>query len=160
MLGLTLDSTQVVGSQRHGMGQNQSLLCRNNIYDEIKDNSKARLGPRKESVVTLDIKINDLDQTDRTRKDEAENSEWSDDPPTRPQESWLGDSGWDQQKSRRREEILYNIFMYESRESQEAPISNINYRRKSSEPKYGRLTSLDVSTLALEQPNNKDNHHF
>merc|ERR1712226_792480 len=158
-LGLTRDSTQVECPVSFTMGQHHSLLCRNHIYDEINDSSKARLGPRNESVVTLDIKINELEETDKTRKVKAENCEWTD-PPTEPQESWLEDSGWEQQKSRRRVDILYNIFMYESRDSQEAPITNINYRRKSSEPKYGRLASLDVSTLALDQPNNKDNHHF
>ena len=139
------------------MGQNNSLLCRNHIYDEIND-SKSRLGPRNESVVTLDIKINELDENDKNRKVEKESIEWNHSP-TQSQESWLEDSGWEQQKSRRREDILYNIFMYESRgEAQEAPISNINYRRKSSEPKYGRLASLDVTTL--EQPNNRDHQHF
>ena len=139
------------------MGQNHSLLCRNHIYDEISD-GKSRLGPRNESVVTLDIKINDLDENDKNRKVEKENVEWNHSP-TQSQESWLEDSGWEQQKSRRREDILYNIFMYESRgEAQEAPIININYRRKSSEPKYGRLASLDVTTL--EQPNNRDHQHF
>ena len=140
------------------MGQHHSLLCRNHIYDEITDSSKARLGPRNESVVTLDIKINDLDATDKNRKVEKENMEW-DDPPTGSQESWLEDSGWEQQRSRRREDILYNIFMYESSQSQEPHINNnINFRRKSSEPKYGRLASLDVTTL--EQQKYKENQNF
>merc|ERR1711953_550483 len=121
------------------------------------DSSKTRLGPRNESVVTLDIKINELDKTEKNSKVEKENIEWNQ-PPTQTQETWLEDSGWEQQKSRRREDILYNIFMYESRDSQEPPISNINYRRKSSEPKYGRLASLDVTTLV--QQNNKDSQHF
>ena len=116
------------------------------------------MGPRNESVVTLDIKINDLDETDKNSKVEKENIEWNEPPTQQSQESWLEDSGWEQQRSRRREDILYNIFMYESRESQQAPISNINYRRKSSEPKYGRLASLDVTTL--EQQNYKDNQNF
>ena len=139
------------------MGQHHSLLCRNHIYDEINESSKARLGPRNESVVTLDIKINDLEENDKNSKVEKENIEWNQ-PPTQTQETWLEDSGWEQQKSRRREDILYNIFMYESRDSQEPPISNINYRRKSSEPKYGRLASLDVTTLV--QQNNKDSQNF
>jgi len=141
------------------MGQNNSLLCRNHIYDEIND-SKSRLGPRNESVVTLDIKINELDENDKNRKVEKENIDWNQHSPSpsESQESWLEDSGWEQQKSRRREDILYNIFMYESRESQEAPISYINYRRKSSEPKYGRLASLDVTTLV--QQNNRENQNF
>ena len=108
-------------------------------------------------MVTLDIKINDLEENDKNSKVEKENIEWNH-PPTQTQESWLEDSGWEQQKSRRREDILYNIFMYESRNSQEAPLSNINFRRKSSEPKYGRLASLDVTTLV--QQNNRENQNF
>ena len=100
------------------MGQHQSLLCRNHIYDEI-DNNKGKLGHRKGSVATLDIKINDLNEFDKNRKVEKENIEWYN-PPS--QDNWLEDSGWEQQKSRRREDILYNIFMYES---QETSINNI-----------------------------------
>ena len=158
MLGLTLDSTQVVCPVSDTMGQHHSLLCRNHIYDEITDSSKTRLGPRNESVVTLDIKINDLEETDKNSKVEKENIEWNEPPTQQSQESWLEDSGWEQQRSRRREDILYNIFMYESRESQQAPLNNINYRRKSSEPKYGRLASLDVTTLV--QQNNRENQNF
>ena len=133
------------------MGQHHSLLCRNHIYDQIDDNGKARMGPRKDSVVTLDIKINDLNEADKNRKVERENTEWCEGPT---QEKWLEDSGWEQQKSRRREDILYNIFMYES---QETSINNINYRRKSSEPNYGRLASLDVTTLDQQ---NKERYNF
>ena len=97
------------------MGQHNSLLCRNHIYDEINDNHKARLGPRKDSVVTLDVKINDLDEDDKNKKVEKENIEWSEAPT---QERWLEETGWEQQRSRRREDILYNIFTFSCAKSE------------------------------------------
>ena len=135
------------------MGQHNSLLCRNHIYDEINDNHKARLGPRKDSVVTLDIKINDLDEDDKNKKVEKENIEWSE-AQQPPQERWLEETGWEQQRSRRREDILYNIFMFESQETTVNTFNGINFRRKSSEPKYGRLASLDVTTLDQQNAEN------
>ena len=137
------------------MGQSHSLLCRNHIYDEIDMNSKAKMGHRKDSVVTLDIKINDLDKNNDIERAEREKSEWYPSAPeSEEQVSWLEDRGWEQQRSRRREDILYNIFMFES---QETGTNNIQYRKRSSEPKYGRLASLDVTTLDQEYKDNYTN---
>jgi len=138
------------------MGQSHSLLCRNHIYDEIDLNNKPRLGQRKDSVVTLDIKINDLDKNNKNERVEREKSEWYPPPPqSQEQESWLEDRGWEQQRSRRREDILYNIFMFES---QETATNNIDFiRKKSSEPKYGRLASLDVTSLDQQYKDNYTN---
>lgn len=113
------------------------------------------MGHRKDSVVTLDIKINDLDKNNENERAEREKSEWYPSPPqSEEQVTWLEDRGWDQQRSRRREDILYNIFMFES---QETGTNNIEYRKRSSEPKYGRLASLDVTTLDQEYKDNYTN---
>merc|ERR1712241_486208 len=138
------------------MGQSHSLLCRNHIYDEIDLNNKTRLGQRKDSVVTLDIKINDLDKNNKNERVEREKTEWYPPPSqSQEQESWLEDRGWEQQRSRRREDILYNIFMFES---QETATNNIDFiRKRSSEPKYGRLASLDVTSLDQQYKDNYTN---
>jgi len=131
------------------MGNGHSLACgKHHIYDKIDEKSNNRLngtpgammGNRKESLVTLDIKIEDLDKEETNK----ENLDWGENTETGADE-WLQENGWTNGQFRRREDILYNIFMIETENS----TSELNWPglKISEEPHYGRLASLDVTVL-------------
>merc|ERR1711976_81971 len=126
------------------MGNGQSLNCgKQHIYDKIDENQEQkRMGNRKESLVTLDIKFGDLDETKENF--DQDKLEWE----TSGSDNWLAENGWqtDKQQFRRREDILYNIFMIET-ENNENIIYNASTTSSNLEPKYGRLASLDVTLL-------------
>ena len=126
------------------MGNGQSLNCgKQHIYDKIDENQEQkRMGNRKESLVTLDIKFGDLDETKENF--DQDKLEWE----TSGSDNWLAENGWqtDKQQFRRREDILYNIFMIET-ENNEHIIYNASTTSSNPEPKYGRLASLDVTLL-------------
>ena len=134
------------------MGNGQSLACgKHHIYDKIDekcDNNRqnngapgATMGNRKESLVTLDIKMEDLDKEETNK----ENLDWGENTETGADE-WLQENGWTSGQFRRREDILYNIFMIETDENS---TSDFNWPglKSSGEPHYGRLASLDVTVL-------------
>ena len=131
------------------MGNGHSLACgKHHIYDKIDEKSNNRqngtpgamMGNRKESLVTLDIKIEDLDKEETNK----ENLDWGENTETGADE-WLQENGWTNGQFRRREDILYNIFMIETENS----TSELNWPglKISEEPHYGRLASLDVTVL-------------
>jgi len=109
------------------------------------------MGNRKESLVTLDVKIDDLDADERNKNVEKENSdEWD----KNTADEWFQENGWQtRQQYRKREDILYNIFMIETQDNQ---LHDFNFLRNKSvgEPHYGRLASLDVSVLDVKNENN------
>ena len=55
--------------------------------------------------------------------------------------------------NRKREDILYNIFMIETRDSAASDWAGL---KRSGEPHYGRLASLDVTVL--DSGNNENNY--
>ena len=135
------------------MGNGHSLHCgKHHIYDKIDENQPVKsMGNRKESLVTLDVKIDDLDADERNKNEEKENS--SDEWDRNTADEWFQENGWQtKQQYRKREDILYNIFMIETQDNH---LHNYNFlRNKSSEPHYGRLASLDVAVLDVKNENN------
>jgi len=106
------------------------------------------MGNRKESITTLDVKINDLEKMEK-QKESAE--DWT----NRVRDEWFQEKCWSQQQFRKREDILYNIFLLESGENQ---CNGLNFGRgkgdERSEVHYGRLASLDVSVLDRAESEN------
>ena len=100
------------------------------------------MGNRKESITTLDVKINDLDKMEKEKGTADSADDWT----NRAADNWIQEKCWSQQQFRRREDILYNIFMLESGENQ---LDGIHWSqpKRGSEVHYGRLASLDVSVL-------------
>merc|ERR1712110_762672 len=102
------------------MGNGHSLACgKHHIYDKIDEKCDSRqngtpagamMGNRKESLVTLDIKIEDLDKEETNK----ENLDWGESAETGADTEWLQENGWTNGQFRRREDILYNIFMIET----------------------------------------------
>ena len=120
------------------MGSSHSLGCgKHHIYDKIADpghqqhqQQQQAMGARKESIETLDVKISDLDNSS-------------------------GRGGG--QQFRRREDILYNIFMIETEDTGGRDLGWSWGRAASGEPHYGRLASLDVSLL---EPGKREDNYF
>ena len=142
------------------MGNGHSLACnKGHIYEKINENvSKTQMGKRNESLVTLDVKINDLENnTEKTGHDDTtyaamrasreDMEDWNHSSDT----DWFQQNGWQQQQFRRREDILYNIFMNESQENQHLDFSLSGFKPENN---YGRLASLDVSMLDVKSENN------
>jgi len=136
------------------MGNSHSLNCgKTHIYDKIKDKdnkesseSHKSMGDRKDSLVTLDIKIGDLDDSDVADSFEEATNEIR----KSASQEWLQESGWGQNQNqfRKREDILYNIFMIETEDTVQYDLP------KSKEPNYGRMASLDVSLFNVRNENN------
>ena len=127
------------------MGNGHSLACgKNHIYDKIDENVtvKNMMGNRKESITTLDIKMDDLEKMENQRGAEDSTDEWT----NRAADDWFQEKCWSQQQFRKREDILYNIFMLESGENQ-FDGNHLSRSKRGSEVHYGRLASLDVSVL-------------
>ena len=127
------------------MGNGHSLACgKNHIYDKIDENMtvKSMMGNRKESITTLDVKINDLDKMEKQKGTEDSAEDWT----NKAADDWFQEKCWSQQQFRKREDILYNIFMLESGENHLDGIHLLRPKR-GSEVHYGRLASLDVSVL-------------
>lgn len=141
------------------MGNGHSIACgKHHIYDKIDEKCDHRqnetpggamMGNRKESLVTLDIKIENLDKEETNK----ENLDWGESAETGADE-WLQENGWTNGQFRRREDILYNIFMIETENS----TSDFNWSglKSSGEPHYGRLASLDV--VVLDNRKNENNY--
>ena len=125
------------------MGSSHSLGCgKHHIYDKIADPGHQQqqqhqaMGARKESIETLDVKISDLDNSS----------------------GWGGGGEWGGgQQFRRREDILYNIFMIETEDTGGRDLGWSWGRAASGEPHYGRLASLDVSLL---EPGKREDNYF
>ena len=108
------------------------------------------MGNRKESITTLDVKINDLEKMEKQKDATRESAEdWT----NRVTDEWFQEKCWSQQQFRKREDILYNIFMLESGENQN-DVFNFGKKGDRSEVHYGRLASLDVSVLDRVQSEN------
>ena len=132
------------GQQAGDMGSSHSLGCgKHHIYDKIADpghhqQQQQAMGARKESIETLDVKISDLDNS----SGRGASGEWG------------GGGG---QQFRRREDILYNIFMIETEDTGGRDLGWSWGRAASGEPHYGRLASLDVSLL---EPGKREDNYF
>ena len=134
------------GQQAGDMGSSHSLGCgKHHIYDKIADpghqqQQQQAMGARKESIETLDVKISDLDNSSGRGAGGG----------------WGGGWGGGQQ-FRRREDILYNIFMIETEDTGGRDLGWSWGRAASGEPHYGRLASLDVSLL---EPGKREDNYF
>ena len=138
------------GQQAGDMGSSHSLGCgKHHIYDKIADpghhqQQQQAMGARKESIETLDVKISDLDNSSGRGAGGG----------------WGGGGGGEWgggQQFRRREDILYNIFMIETEDTGGRDLGWSWGRAASGEPHYGRLASLDVSLL---EPGKREDNYF
>merc|ERR1712228_289729 len=159
---LELVLSRVGRALTYRMGGNQSSMGKKHIYEEINDKHSFMPGgrfDRKESIATLDVKVEDLGETGRRMFDQVKEEWGNDEDEQGSSEERLQYMGWGQNDIRkmrsRKRGVVSNVTFYENVESHIYENDDANddddfKLDKPSDPripKYKRCKSIDIKVL-------------